>query len=177
MHSLIWFFFLRFCQHEIKHSNPIQSEDKGLKDIGHSMNIRNLTLGVNSVTVSYLICNDSLLQNGTSILLQNVTEVYYIMRQFFTTKCNSFIIKCNSYYKLGRFYYKMRQLLEMRCFLKLRQCRHMINQSRNSYFIQSLWEKLRISLLITPLLEICLASWMALFWNFPLMFCFVPRST
>ena len=26
MHSLIWFFFLRFCQHEIKHSNPIQTK-------------------------------------------------------------------------------------------------------------------------------------------------------
>ena len=117
MHSLIWFFFLRFCQHEIKHSNPIQSKDTGLKDIGHSMNIRNLTLGVNSVTVSYLICNDSLLQNGTPISLQNVTEVYYIMRQLFITKCNSFIIKCNSYYKLGRFYYKMRQLLENVMFL------------------------------------------------------------
>ena len=30
-YSLIWFFFLRFCQHEIKHSNPIQS------NIQHSM--------------------------------------------------------------------------------------------------------------------------------------------
>ena len=25
MHLLIWIFFLRFCQHEIKHINPIQN--------------------------------------------------------------------------------------------------------------------------------------------------------
>ena len=55
------------------------------------MSIENLLLGVNSVTVSYLIPFDSLLQNATAILLQNATEVYYKMRQVF--------------------YYKMRQLL------------------------------------------------------------------
>ena len=45
-------------------------------------------MGVNSVTVSYLIHYDSLLeniaaillQNATAILLQNATEVYYKMR-------------------------------------------------------------------------------------------------
>ena len=36
-----------------------------------------------------------LLQNATAILLQNVTEVYYKMRRFF-------ISKCDSYYKMRR---------------------------------------------------------------------------
>ena len=50
------------------------------------MSIRNLILGVNSVTVSYLIYYDSLLQNTIAILLQNATEVYYKMRQVFYYK-------------------------------------------------------------------------------------------
>ena len=55
------------------------------------MSIENLILGVNSVTVSYLIHYDSLLQNATNftnfifyttaILWQNATEVYYKMQQ------------------------------------------------------------------------------------------------
>ena len=40
-----------------------------------------------------------LLQNATAILLQNVTEVYYKMRRFFISKCDS--------------YYKMRRLLQI----------------------------------------------------------------
>ena len=60
-----------------------------LKDIGNSMSIGNLILGVNSVTVSYLIRYDSLLQNATDVI----------------TKCDSFITKCDSYYK-------MRQLIQ-----------------------------------------------------------------
>ena len=55
------------------------------------MSIGNLILGVSSVTASYLIRYDS--------LLQNATEVYYKMRQAF-------------YYKMQQFYYKMRQLLQ-----------------------------------------------------------------
>ena len=43
-------------------------------------------MGVNSVTVSYLIHYDSLLQNATAILLQNATEVCYKMRQVFYCK-------------------------------------------------------------------------------------------
>ena len=39
-------------------SSPPLSKDKGLKDIGHSMSIGNLILGVSSVTVSYLIRYD-----------------------------------------------------------------------------------------------------------------------
>ena len=50
------------------------------------MSIRNLSFGVNSVTVSYLIRYDSLLQNATDVI----------------TKCDSFIIKCDSYYKMRR---------------------------------------------------------------------------
>ena len=56
------------------------SKDEGLKDIGHNMNIWNLILVVNSVTVSYLICYNSLLQNATDVI----------------TKCDSyFITKCD----------------------------------------------------------------------------------
>ena len=56
------------------------SKDEELRDIGQSMSIRNLLLGVSSVTVSYLIHYDSLLQNATDII----------------TKCDSyFITKCD----------------------------------------------------------------------------------
>ena len=68
------------------------SKDEGLRDIGHSMSIGNLILGVNSVTVSYLIHYDS--------LLQNATEVYDKMRQLF-------------YYKIRELYYKMQHLLQI----------------------------------------------------------------
>ena len=98
------------------------------------MSIRNLILGVNSITVSYLIRYASLLQNATSFWLQNATEVYYKMGQvfyykirqkfitkcvrFFITKCDSFITKCDSYYKMRRFYYKIPQLLQNATFIK-----------------------------------------------------------
>ena len=49
------------------------SKVEELSDIGNSMSIGNLILGVNSVTVSCLIHYDS--------LLQNATEIYYRMRQ------------------------------------------------------------------------------------------------
>ena len=45
-------------------------------------------------------------QNGTAILLQNATELYYEMPQVF-------------YYKMRQFYYKMRQLLKMRRLLQI----------------------------------------------------------
>ena len=60
---------------------PPLFKDEALKKIGHSMSIRNLTFGVNSVTVSDLIRYDSLLQNATAILLQNAVKVYCKMRQ------------------------------------------------------------------------------------------------
>ena len=60
------------------------------------MSIGNLILGVNTVTVSYLIYYDSLLQNATAILSQNATEIYY--------KCvRVFITKRVSYYKMRQF--------------------------------------------------------------------------
>ena len=83
--------------------SPQLPKDEGLKDIGHSMSIENLILGVYSVMVSYLICYDSLLQNATDIItkcdsffLQNATKVYYKMRQFlqnatFITNCDSIL--------------------------------------------------------------------------------------
>ena len=61
------------------------------------MSIDNLILGVNSVTVSYLIHYDSLLQNSTAILSKNATEVYYKTRQAF-------------YCKMRQFHFKMLQL-------------------------------------------------------------------
>ena len=75
------------------------------------MSIGNLVLGVNSVTVSYLIHYDSLSQNATD----------------FFTKCDSYFIKkCDRsllqnasvfYYKMRQFYYKMRQLLQNATFI------------------------------------------------------------
>ena len=38
------------------------------KDIGHGMNIESLNLGVYSVTISYLIRYDSLLQSATDFI-------------------------------------------------------------------------------------------------------------
>ena len=91
--------------------SPPLSKDEGLKNIGHSMSIRNLIFGVNSVTVSYLIHYDSLLQNATDIITKcssyfiiRSTEFYYKMRQVF-------------YYKTRQFYYKMWQLLQNETFI------------------------------------------------------------
>ena len=56
--------------------SPPLFKDKGLRGTGHDMSIKNLILGVNSVTISCLIHSDSLLQNVTAIFLQNATEVY-----------------------------------------------------------------------------------------------------
>ena len=54
------------------------SKDEKLKDIGHIMSIGNLILGVNSVTVSYLIHYDSLLQNVTYIITKY--DSYFITK-------------------------------------------------------------------------------------------------
>ena len=88
--------------------STLLSIDKEVKEIGHSMGIGNTILGVNSVTISYLIryesllenATDILLQNATAILLPNATEVYCKMRQVF-------------YYKMRQLYYKMRQSFEI----------------------------------------------------------------
>ena len=105
--------------------SPPLSKDKELTDIGHSMSIANLILGINSVTVSYLIhyhnllqkatdiikkcdsyfikkCDRSLLQNASGFFLQNAA----VLSQNATviTKCDDFITKSNSYYKKRRYY-------------------------------------------------------------------------
>ena len=98
--------------------HPSLSKDKVLSDFGHSMSIRNLILVVNSVTVSYLIHYDILLQNAINIitkcdrnLLQNASG--------FLSKNASFSTKCDGYYKLRQFItncdscYKMRRLLHI----------------------------------------------------------------
>ena len=82
-------------------SSPL-SKEKGLRDIGHIMSIRNLILGFNSVTASYLIRYDSFHKMGQLF--------YYKMRQRFIIKCvRFFITKCDVYYKLrqyiSRFWY------------------------------------------------------------------------
>ena len=56
--------------------SPPLSKDEGLKNIRHSMSIRNLIFSVNSVTVSDLIRYDSLLQNVADVI----------------TKCDSYFI-------------------------------------------------------------------------------------
>ena len=92
--------------------SPPSSKDDRLKDIGYSTSIRNLILGVNSVTVSYLIRYDSLLKNGIDIITK--------CDSYFITKCDRsllqnasgffFITKCDSYYKCD-IYYKLRQYI------------------------------------------------------------------
>ena len=72
--------------------SPPLSKDEGLKNIEHSMSIRNLIFGVNIwfvLTVYYKMWQ---------MLLQNATEVYYKMRQVF-------------YHKMRQFYYKLRQYM------------------------------------------------------------------
>ena len=87
------------------------------------MSIGNLILGVNSVTVSYLIHYDTLLQNATDIitkcdsyfitkcdrgllqsasgfLLQNATVL--LQNAMVITYCDDYITKCDSYYKMRR---------------------------------------------------------------------------
>ena len=99
------------------------SKDEGLKNISHSMSIRNLIFGVNSVTVLDLIYYDSILQNAIDVitkcdsyftakrdtsllqnapgfLLQNTTVL--LQNAMVITKCDDFITKHDSYYKMRR---------------------------------------------------------------------------
>ena len=98
--------------------SPPPSKGEGPKNIGHSMSIRNQVFGVNSVTVSYLIRYDSLLQNATDVitkcatyfitkckrrllqnaagfLLQNVTVL--LQNVTVITKCDDYVTKGDSY--------------------------------------------------------------------------------
>ena len=61
-------------------SFPTLSKVEGLRVIGHSMSIGNLILGVSSVTFSYLIHYNSLLQNATDTITKSDS--------YFITKCD-----------------------------------------------------------------------------------------
>ena len=103
--------------------SPPLSKDEGLTDIGHSMNIGSLILGVSGVMVSYLIhygsllqnatdiitkcdsyfitkCDRSLFQNAAGFLLQNATVLF--QNATVITDCHYFITTCNSCYKTRR---------------------------------------------------------------------------
>ena len=104
--------------------NGLQFLVEALKNIEHSMSIRNLIFSVILVlrfhtgffmTVYYKMW-EMLLQNATVILLQNATEVYYNMRQVFYYKMRQLlqnakillqkatvITKCDVYYKLRQY--------------------------------------------------------------------------
>ena len=89
---------------------------EGLNDIGHSISIDNLILEVNSVTVSYLILYDSLLQNAADIITKS--DGYFIIKcdRSLLQNVSSFILQnaTEVYYKMHQvFYYKMRQLLQI----------------------------------------------------------------
>ena len=98
-----------------------------IKNIGHTMSIRNLIFGVNSVTVSDLIRYHSLLQNATDVITK--CDSYFITKhdrsllqkfvRFFITRCDSFIknstviTKCDDFITNCDSYYKMRRLLQI----------------------------------------------------------------
>ena len=71
------------------------------------MSTGNLILVVNSVTVSYLICYNSLLQNATDVITK--------CDSYFFSKCDRSLLQNASafYYKMRQFYYKMRRLLQI----------------------------------------------------------------
>ena len=75
--------------------SPPVPKDEVLKDVGHSMSIGNLHLGVNYGFI--LIHYQSLLQNAI-ILLQNA--IILLQNATVITKCDNFIAKCDSYYKM-----------------------------------------------------------------------------
>ena len=79
------------------------------------------------MTVYYKV-RQILLQNAIAILLQNVTEVYYKMRQVFS-------------YEMRRFRYKIRQLLKMGRLLQIATVQVQIFSSTE----YSMTEKLKIS--------------------------------
>ena len=71
-----------------ENSKPFWSMRSGLKDTGHGMSIGNLHLGVSSVTVSYLIRYDTLLQNATDIITK--------CDSYFNTKCDRSLLQNTS---------------------------------------------------------------------------------
>ena len=98
-------------------SSPPLSKDEGLSDVGHSMIFENLILVASSVTVSYLIHFDSLLQNTIDIitkcdsyfiiecdrrLLQNASG-FSLQNATVITNYDDFITNCDVYYKLRQY--------------------------------------------------------------------------
>ena len=71
------------------HSPPL-SKDEGLKNIGHSMSIKNPIFVVYSVTVSDLIRYNSLLQNATDVITK-------CDRYFFTKRDRSLLQNTSGY--------------------------------------------------------------------------------
>ena len=91
------------------------------------MSIGNLILGVNSVTVSYLIHYDTLLQNATDVitkcnsyfikkcdrsLLQNVLG-FLLPNATVITNCDDFTTKCYCYYKIRN---SLLEIATVQCF-------------------------------------------------------------
>ena len=72
--------------------SPPLSKDEGLMDNGHIINIGNLILGVNTVTFSYLMHFDSLLQNATDIITK--------CDSYFITKCERSLLQTRSGFSL-----------------------------------------------------------------------------
>ena len=116
--------------------SPPLSKDEGLKDIGHSISIANLILGLSNVMIWFLICwflicyglifdatgfiikrdsyfitkgDRSLLQNASGFLLQNAT---IFLEKKVITNCDNFITKYDSYYKMWR----LLQIATVHCF-------------------------------------------------------------
>ena len=58
--------------------SPPLPKDDGIRDTGYCSSIRNLILGVNSVTVLYSIHYESLLQNATDII--TLCESYFVTK-------------------------------------------------------------------------------------------------
>ena len=90
-------------------------------------------MGVNSVTISYLIHYSSLLQNATDIitkcdrsLLQNVPGFLLqnvkllLLNATIIIKCDNFTTKCDSYFKMRR----LLQIATVQCceFVKEKYC-------------------------------------------------------
>ena len=97
-------------------SSPL-SKGEELRGIRHSMSNGNLILDVNSISVSYLIYYDSLLQNTTDIVI--ICDSYFITKYdrslsqnawgfllqnaTVITNYDDFITKCDLYYQLRQY--------------------------------------------------------------------------
>ena len=87
-------------------SSPLPN-DKGLRDTGHNMRIRNLIMGLMLrfhiwfiMTVCYKM-RQILLLNASDFLLQNATDL--LQNATVITTCDRFITKCDSYYKIRQY--------------------------------------------------------------------------